>query len=196
MNSSSLVAWVKDKLGFDLQRVNVYESFIGKYLKYCDRTFYEGVCEAALEEIGQRSGILIRDKREVVSRAETEIIIQWLQENYGIELPLPKSNTDFILPHEHEKKVSIDIEASSEFKNPFVTLLKGDVLISTLLLGAIFVFFVPDLSKTAEQLIEKIGLVGQSDRRLEHEVEELEKSLKEELRRQQLHPVSPRARSQ
>ncbi|MDZ4877475.1 MAG: hypothetical protein CLLPBCKN_006910 [Chroococcidiopsis cubana SAG 39.79] len=182
-------AWVEDKLGFDLQRVNVYESFVGKYLKYCDRTFYEGVCEAALEEIGLRSGILKREKREEVSRVEIEIIIQWLQRNYGIKLPLLKNNKDVSLPYKPEWKVSTEIKNFSIRKNPFIIALKYSLVVCSL--GIFVKVFVPDSIKIAERLLENTGLVGQNDQNIKTDFEEWKQQLILELRKKQLYPISP-----
>ncbi|OWY65351.1 hypothetical protein B7486_42460 [cyanobacterium TDX16] len=187
-------AWVEDKLGFDLQRVNVYESFIGKYLKYYNRTFYEGVCEAALEEIGLRSEILKRDKREEVSRAEIELIILWLQRNYGIELPLPKNNQDVSLPYKPEWTASTEIKNFSIRENPFIVALKYSLVLCSF--GVFVIVFVPDSFKTAERLVKNTDLVEQNARNIKNDFEEWKQQLILELRKKQLYPISPTERMQ
>ncbi|PSB40320.1 hypothetical protein C7B80_33670 [Cyanosarcina cf. burmensis CCALA 770] len=187
-------AWVEDKLGFDLQRVNVYESFIGEYLKYYNRTFYEWVCETALEEIGLRSEILKRDKRKEVSRAEIEIIIQWLQKNYDIKLPLPKNHKDVSLPYKPEWTASTEIKNFSVRENPFIVALKYGLVVCSF--GVFVIVFVPDSIKIAERLVENTGLVGQNARNIKTKLEEWKQQLILELRKKQLYPISPTDRMQ
>jgi len=78
--------WVEEKLWLKLLPVNVYEPFI----RDCQRSSL--LREANLQRIGLRAGLLnegLIDEDYELSADEAKLVVDWVQENCGVELPLP-----------------------------------------------------------------------------------------------------------
>lgn len=81
--------WVEDNLWLKMPPVNIYGPFIWDYQKH---PYLRGI---NLREIGLRSGLIAGDPNDndyKLSAREAQLIIDWVQENYGIDLPFPATH--------------------------------------------------------------------------------------------------------
>ncbi len=76
--------WVEEHLGIELLAINVYEPLIEDYKLYRHRQV------KYLKEIGVRAGILRQQENEdKISATDAQITINWIENQYGIQLPFP-----------------------------------------------------------------------------------------------------------
>ena len=80
----SVCDWVENRLGFQIYRVNVYGLFIWNYQRYSLYRVH------AIINIGIRSGLLSEDldsNSPTTSALSARLVLNWVYEKYGIELP-------------------------------------------------------------------------------------------------------------
>lgn len=86
--------WVESNVGVAIDYLNIYEPFIYMYKKFTWQR------SDALKEIGVRSGLLpeeVFEAEDEISEVNAKVVIDWLDENYGIKLITPeKYNSEFV----------------------------------------------------------------------------------------------------